>query len=78
MSAALSGNSPFLVGVLQVGGGEAQLKLTHVFGVVDSSGKHLGQVRCESGQVLGQMGVKTLAEHHKVGYTKVASPSGCL
>lgn len=51
---------PFLVGVLQVGGSEAQFKLGHVFGVVDPSGKHLGQVGRERGQALRKVGVKTL------------------
>lgn len=61
----LSGYSPFLVRVLQVRGSEAQLEFTHTFGVVDSSGKHLGQVRGESAETLGQVGVKALAEDDK-------------
>lgn len=51
---------PFLVGVVQVGGSEAELELGHVFGVVDASGEHLGQVGRERGQSLRQVGVKTL------------------
>jgi len=47
--------SPFLVGVLQVGGSEPELELCDVFGVVDAGRKHLGQVGGEGVQALGQM-----------------------
>lgn len=60
------GAIPFLVGVLQVGGSEAELELGHVFGVVDPSRKHLGQVGREGGQTLRQVGVKTLKEKDKI------------
>lgn len=57
---------PFLVGVLQVGSGEAEFKLGHVLGVVDAGGEHLSQVGSEGGQTLGQVGVKTLADEDTI------------
>lgn len=60
--------SPFLVGILQIRGREAEFKFSDIFGVIDTSRKHLRQVGCESGQALGQMSIKTLVERDKIGF----------
>lgn len=57
-----NGHSPFLIGILQIRGGEAEFEFSDIFGVVDSGREHLRQVGRESGQALGQMGVKALVE----------------
>lgn len=62
--------SPFLICVLQIRGSEAQLKFTHVFGVIDPSRKHLRQVSCERCQTLRQMGIKALVESYKICLVK--------
>lgn len=58
-------HSPFLEGILQIGRTEPQFKFSDVFGVVDASRKHLGQVSCEGSQALRQMSIKTLVEKEK-------------
>lgn len=52
--------SPFFVSIFQIRGREAEFKLSHIFGVIDASRKHLRQISCESGQALRQMSIKTL------------------
>lgn len=70
--------SPFLVGILQIRGSEAEFKFSDIFGVIDASRKHLRQVSCESGQALGQMSIKTLVERDKIGFiTKIQFLNNC-
>lgn len=57
-----NGHSPFLICILQIRGGEAEFKFSDIFGVIDTGREHLRQVGCESGQALGQMGIKALVE----------------
>lgn len=58
--------SPFLIGVLQIGGSEPELKFSDIFGVIDAGRKHLRQVGCEGGQAIGQVSIKTLVERDKI------------
>ena len=59
-------HSPFLKSILQIRGTEPQFKFSDIFGVVDASRKHLGQVGCEGSQALRQMSIKTLVGKDKV------------
>lgn len=52
--------SPFLIGILQIGGSEPELKFSDILGVIDASRKHFRQVGGEGGQALGQMSIETL------------------
>lgn len=58
--------SPFPEGIFQIGGHEAGMKLSSVFGIINACGEHLTQVSREGSQVVGQVCVEILVEEHQV------------